>query len=323
MDTAAAQLRRILQMIPHLADDKDHSFAEIAERLGVDEATVRHDIRSVTERFGDEPGGFVEGLQLFVGADSVTLRSNHFRRPMRLTSTELRALELGLAMIRTERPPDEHAVIDRARSRLREALARLPADPEPELFAHAAVGFRVGTEHLAAIRTSLTSRRKLRISYRRGGAAEATERSICPYALAAASGMFYVIAHCEGSDGLRIFRLDRIEAATPLAEPYRIPESFSLDDVIRDGRMFSAADPRTLRVRYSPRIARWIAERDGGTPDADGSLTLDRPLADVQWAVRHVLQYGPDAEVLSPPDVREEVVRRLDAAIAAASRVTA
>ena len=323
MNTAAAQLRRILQIIPHLADGEEHSFAEIATSVGVDETTVRRDIRSVTERFGDEPGGFVEGLQLFVGPESVTLNSDHFRRPMRLTSAELRAVELGLAMIRTERPPDEHAVIDRARARLRETLARLPADPIPELSMHATIGEPGSTEHLGAIRTSLAGRRKLRISYRRGGATGATERTIQPYSLTAANGMFYVIAHCEGSSGLRIFRLDRIEAATPLDEQYEIPQSFSLDDVLQDGRMFQAEQAGTLRVRYSPRIARWIAEREGMSPDADGSVTIDHPLADVQWAVRHVLQYGADAEVLSPSDVRMEVMRRLESVLDATASTPA
>ena len=316
MTTAAAQLRRILQLIPHLADDKEHTFAEIAERIGVDEATVRGDIRSVSERFGDEPGGFVEKVQIYVEADRVALMSSHFRRPMRLTSAELRALELGLAMLRTERPPDEHPVIDRARARLRDTLARLPADPIPDLLSHAALGPGGSADHLAAIRTSLSARRKLRLTYRRGGAEDAAERSICPYALVAASGMLYVVARCEGSEGIRVFRLDRIEDATALAEKYEIPEAFSLDDIVRDGRVLHGEKPRTLVVRYSARIARWIAEREGLSLAEDGSLTHSHPLADVQWAVRHVLQYGPDAEVLSPPDVRAEVARRLDAAMA-------
>jgi predicted DNA-binding transcriptional regulator YafY len=68
-----------------------------------------------------------------------------------------------------------------------------------------------------------------------------------------------------------------------------------------------------LRVRYSPRIARWIAEREGKALAADGSLTVEHPLADPDWAVRHVLQYGPDAEVLEPAAVRQEIVRRLEA----------
>jgi predicted DNA-binding transcriptional regulator YafY len=45
---------------------------------------------------------------------------------------------------------------------------------------------------------------------------------------------------------------------------------------------------------------------------ADGSLVLDHPLADQDWAVRHVLQYGPEAEVLEPAEVRQAVVARLE-----------
>jgi predicted DNA-binding transcriptional regulator YafY len=71
-------------------------------------------------------------------------------------------------------------------------------------------------------------------------------------------------------------------------------------------------------VRYSPRIARWIAEREKVPLDDDGSLTLEHPLADEEWAVRHVLQYGPEAEVLAPASVRAAVVRTLEKIIAGA-----
>jgi predicted DNA-binding transcriptional regulator YafY len=43
---------------------------------------------------------------------------------------------------------------------------------------------------------------------------------------------------------------------------------------------------------------------------------VEHPLADTDWAVRHVLQYGPDAEVLEPAAVREEIVRRLQGMMA-------
>jgi predicted DNA-binding transcriptional regulator YafY len=66
-----------------------------------------------------------------------------------------------------------------------------------------------------------------------------------------------------------------------------------------------------MTVWYSHRIARWIAEREGCTLSDDGSLTLEHPLADEEWAVRHVLQYGPDAEVLHPPELRALLARRL------------
>jgi predicted DNA-binding transcriptional regulator YafY len=87
--------------------------------------------------------------------------------------------------------------------------------------------------------------------------------------------------------------------------------------VMPDGKPFHAEEARTLRLRYSPAIARWIAEREGKAPAEDGSLTLEHPLADTDWAVRHVLQYGPDVTVLEPADVREAVRRRLEGIVGA------
>ena len=90
-----------------------------------------------------------------------------------------------------------------------------------------------------------------------------------------------------------------------------MPAAWSLDAVIRDGRVFMNKDAVTARIRYSPKIARWIAEREGQPLAKDGSLTLEHPLADPAWAVRHVLQYGPDAEVLEPESLRKGVQERL------------
>jgi predicted DNA-binding transcriptional regulator YafY len=77
--------------------------------------------------------------------------------------------------------------------------------------------------------------------------------------------------------------------------------------------MFRAGDAGTVTIRYSPAIARWIAEREGRELEAGGGLTLELPCADTDWAVRHVLQYGPDAEVLAPAEIRMAVRQRLDA----------
>jgi predicted DNA-binding transcriptional regulator YafY len=52
-----------------------------------------------------------------------------------------------------------------------------------------------------------------------------------------------------------------------------------------------------------------------GVASADGSLQVEYPLADTEWAIRHVLQYGADAEVLGPATVRRAVVERLRAAL--------
>ena len=45
----------------------------------------------------------------------------------------------------------------------------------------------------------------------------------------------------------------------------------------------------------------------------DGTLTMEHPLADPHWVIRHVLQYGPDAEVLEPPAMRRAVAEAVRA----------
>ncbi len=84
-----------------------------------------------------------------------------------------------------------------------------------------------------------------------------------------------------------------------------------MDAVLRERKMFVAEGVAMLRVRYSARVARWVAEREGVPVDADGTVTLEHPLADPHWALRHVLQYGPDAEVLEPEAIREAVAEGL------------
>lgn len=86
----------------------------------MDAATIRADLQAVIARY-DVRGGFTEGFELYVEGDTVRLEMNsHFRRPMRLTEPEVTALRLGLAMLRLERPPDEHPAIDGALRRLAE-----------------------------------------------------------------------------------------------------------------------------------------------------------------------------------------------------------
>jgi predicted DNA-binding transcriptional regulator YafY len=102
-----------------------------------------------------------------------------------------------------------------------------------------------------------------------------------------------------------------MDGVAMLAESYEIPAAAAVQSLLKEGKPFHADGAEMLRVRYSRRIARWIAEREKVPLADDGSLTIDHPLADEDWAVRHVLQYGPEAEVLSPPRARAAVRAKL------------
>ena len=218
----------------------------------------------------------------------------------------------GLAVLRAERPPSEHAVLDRALERLRKIITDLRENAVQEGTRAATLGGTDVRERLAAVRHALESHHRLRIRYHSANATDASWRTICPYGVLFASGMWYVVAHCAESDGVRFFRLDRVEATEPTDEPYDVPADFALESVARDGRVLNGTPITMMRVRYSPRIAPWIAEREGIDVEADAALVIEHPVHDLGWAVRHVLQYGPDAEVLAPAEMRALVAERLD-----------
>ena len=308
---AAAQFRRILLVVPQIADGDEHSLHDVASRVGTDVSTLQQDLHSLVARY-DLPAGFVEGVQIYLEPDRVSARSNHLRRPMRLTVPELCALELGLAVLRSQRPPDEHAVLDRARTRLLSIIAKLPHDPIPDSLYTVSTGEYGSTTLMPVIRHGMRRQLKLRIGYRKSGSTTTDNRMVCPYALVSANGMLYLIALCERSVSLRVFRMDRVVMAEVTDVPFAAPAAFSVDDVLRDGRVFQSDPPDRMLVRYSARIAPWIAEREGRSLEADGCVVLEHPLADWEWGLRHALQYGAEAEVLEPESLRTKLRQQLE-----------
>ncbi|HET7025915.1 MAG TPA: WYL domain-containing protein [Gemmatimonadales bacterium] len=308
-DQALEQFQRLLRLLPLLADGEAHRYEEISGRSGVAIETAIADLRTVAHR-DDGPGGFVESLQITLGQDAASLTTTPFRRPMRLTGRELAALELGLALVRAETPPEERPILERARARLRQAILKLPAGDGLHPTA-AEPGPEVDLKLLAELRRAVREQWTTRIVYQGSGRKAAEERTVWPYAVLWNAGMWYLVAHCKEVGALRIFRLDRITTQKVTQSHFTVPAKFSLDAVLRDGRVFMAREVVPLRVRYSSRIARWISEREDVAPGPDGSVMVEHPMADREWALRQVLQYGPDAEVLAPVELRREIAKRM------------
>lgn len=327
MSRADDRLQRLLQVFPLMADEPQLSLDALAVRIGTDARTLRRDFHSL-ER-DDVPAGFIEAIQVEIGTAGASMRSAHFKRPQRLTRPELVALELGLGMLEQELPVDERAVVQEARRRLQQVSVPVVATVagqrrgtesgggsagggSPVLEVEPARPRELGT--LATVHRALEQGVVVTLAYQRPDEAAATERRVRPYALVRADANVYLVAHCERAEALRVFRLDRVATAALTGEAFTVPADFRVEQVLQSGRVFQHDDDRTptLRIRYSPRVARWIAEREGVPCDADGGLEVAYPLADDGWAVRHVLQYGPDAVIVAPDTVRARVLALLE-----------
>jgi predicted DNA-binding transcriptional regulator YafY len=323
---AAAQLRRLLLALPALEGGKAYRIDEIAAKVGANVDTVARDLRTLVTRTGDEPGGFFERIQLGFDADTVQLQSNVLKYPMALSPTELRAIELGLDVLAREVHPEEAILVERARARVREATVVMPRSSRTSEDANVdgntdrAASFEsdaVSPTHLAAVRDALARGCKAFIRYNAADSEGTTERTVRPYGLIFTRGHWFLVAFCQMREDIRVFRVDRISDLRVLPEEKSvIPDDFSLDEIVRHGRVLASEASESMRVRYSPAIARWIAELETGDWNVDGSFEVAHPLLDDQWAVRHVLQYGRDAEVLAPARIRTAIRARLASIVA-------
>jgi predicted DNA-binding transcriptional regulator YafY len=326
---AAAQLRRLLLALPVLEGGEAHSIEDIAKRVGASVETVARDLRTLVTREGNEPGGFIERIQLGFDADRVHLQANPLKWPMALSASELGAIELGLDVLAREVSPEEAALVDQARERVRQAAVVMPQrsrranaeEPAGNGGPIRVASLETTTSiplHLSAVRGAAMRRRKVRLRYQAAEAEEPSERTVRPYGLVYTSGRWFLVAFCEIREDIRIFRVDRISMVGVLEDQEAvIPEAFSLDGVMRHGRALVNEASESLSVRYAPQIARWIAEHEIGEWGVDGSFVVDHPLLDDRWAVRQVLQYGTEAEVLAPERIRHAVAERLRSTIQA------
>ncbi len=315
MTRADERLQRLLIAFPTIADHTKLTIEQVAQRVGTDVKTLRQDFLCLDR--DETPPGFVECVQLFVGPDGVSMRSSHFKRPMRLTRPEVAALELGLGILVQELAVDERHLVANVRGRLRDIAVR-PVDTvvdkrKADATLQATSGLAIEPardnewEAVVVLQRAIEQQCVVVLTYQRSNDTTVTERRVRPYAMVRADAHIYLAAFCERNGALRVFRLDRVRAAVETPDHFERPTNFTVESVVKQGHVFVQDAPAvdSLVVRYSPAVAPWIAERETGVMQPDGAFIVDYPLADESWAIRHVLQYGPDAVILAPERVRD------------------
>lgn len=304
--TAQDQFERLTSLIPRAARPGGVRLDELAQHFGIPASQLSRDLHELMTRAYYHPAGTVDQFNVTQDSDRISVwTSGEFRRPPRLSTREALALTLGLRILAAESDPARREELDTLARRLDQALAAAPAE---ELNLHYGVEDKGGwTGIVATLQEAARERRCCEIEYLKLGLPEPERRVISPYHLVYAEGQWYALAYCNERRAVRVFRADRICGIRPLDESFVIPADFDPSEYVEGGRIFRTDRAEVVTVRYSPAIARWIVEREGVTPEEDGSVVLRHRVADPRWLVRHVLQYGADAEVLDPPRYRELV----------------
>ncbi|MCX6402468.1 MAG: WYL domain-containing protein, partial [Actinobacteria bacterium] len=131
-----------------------------------------------------------------------------------------------------------------------------------------------------------------------------TQRIIEPIALQANEGVVYVRAFCRSSEAMRTFRVDRILQASALDEPGNSQNSVSAD--------FAISSPTLeTRLRMLPEMLESFApETVSNVTAVDNLIEATVSVTNGAWLASLVLASAGDIEVLSPQDLRDQVVQK-------------
>ncbi|HEX6587574.1 MAG TPA: WYL domain-containing protein [Longimicrobiales bacterium] len=335
--TAEAQLERLLWLIPAASGHEGSSLEELAAAMQSTVDDVMRDVEALTARAYYQRAGEGDDLQVLLDDDRLRIwTAGELRRPARLTVREALALGIGLRAGALKYKGSRAGRMLNLARRLEQELAGVDVS-ELDRVHEVDLG-----EDPAGVRSQLEraarDRHVIDIDYLKAGASAPEKRRVKPYALVHAEGAWYVLGESIAQAGavgpasgaaaaasdddwrsrVRAFRVDRVLDVLVRADTFEVPDGFDVEEHLTGARVYRphAGVPEVeVTVRYAPAVARWIRERLAEdrawaerTRDADdGSLEVTHRVADMDWLVSHVLQYGPDAEVVAPAQAREAV----------------
>jgi predicted DNA-binding transcriptional regulator YafY len=173
------------------------------------------------------------------------------------------------------------------------------------------------------VASAVLGRRRLKFDYRARSTDEGTTRTVSPQRLTHYRDNWYLDAWDHGRDGLRSFALDRIVQAQIIEEPAEDRLEAELNTHLASSYgIFSGAPKAWATLRFSPHAARWVADehwhsQQQGQWLTDGRYELKVPYSNSRELLMDVLKYGPDAEVVAPISLREEMKIMLQLAVGA------
>lgn len=305
------RLPRLLALVPYLQAHQGIPAAEAAADFGITEEQLRRDLRLLwmCGLPGHGPGDLID---LSFDGDTVSVIFDAgMSRPLRLTAEEALALVVALRTLAETPGLADGDAVQRALAKVEAAAGGAVDDTT----------VTIELDHterlLPVLHRAVNDGRALQLRYYTATRDETTERTVDPLRVFEMDGRHYLEAWCRSAEGVRVFRVDRIEHLEQLTEPSRPPADVQLRD-LAEGVYQPASEHLLAVLRLSPPYF-WVADYYA-TEDAieiDGLLQVSLRVADPAWVRSLVLGSAGQVEVLSPGWLAESIRSDATAALAA------
>jgi len=264
----------------------------------------------------------VEGL---AEQENYSLPPENFHLPaIEFTDAELAGLQTALSLL-----DGEFAYAEPLRLALQQISwgrsnpLQAPEQRSIALGITASAGGHELSQRLAKIETAIFRRKTIVFDYYTMQRDELGSRKVDPYQLLFQGGQFYLVGRAHERDAIRVFRLSRIRGkvayASKAEHDFQRPDEFD-PRAYANRIQWQFGDPvGTAEVRIGETIG-WQIERhfgrygamtriDDGTDSGDRVFTTE--YADARQVVAWVLGLGEHARLVGPPELVEELEKRL------------
>lgn len=308
------RLPRLLALVPYLQAHQGISVADAAADFGVTEQQLRRDLQLLwmCGLPGHGPGDLID--LSFEGDTVSVIFDAGMSRPLRLSAEEALALVVALRTLAETPGIADSDAVQRALAKVESAAGGAVDD------AAVTIALDTTTRLMPVLHRAVSESRALELRYYTAARDEITERVVDPLRVFEADGNGYLEAWCRRAEGVRVFRVDRIEDVRLLDEPARPPQGLELRDLAEG--VFQPASEHLLAVLRVSDAYAWVADYypSEQVTELPHGLQVSLRVSEPAWVRALVLGSGGQVTVLSPGWLAESI--RADAADALAAYAT-
>lgn len=309
------RLPRLLALVPYLQAHQGIRVDEAAADFGVTEQQLRRDLQLLwmCGLPGHGPGDLID--LSFEGETVSVIFDAGMSRPLRLSAEEALALVVALRTLAETPGIADSDAVQRALAKVETAAGGAVDDTAVTVALDSTVKL------LPVLNRAVAERRALELRYFTAARDEWTDRVVDPLRVFEADGHAYLDAWCRSAEGLRVFRVDRIEDVRLLDEPAAPPQDIELRD-ISEGVYQPSSEHLLAVLRVSEAYA-WVADYYLADEvveldeQSGGGLRVSMRVSEPALIRSLVLGAGGQIEVLSPgwlaETIREDAARALAA----------
>ncbi len=180
-----------------------------------------------------------------------------------------------------------------------------------------------GKQHLTTVMEAMTADKVLEINYLKYTGPEVEALHVEPWAVKEQMKRWYLVGWCRERGALRVYGLDRIVSLRISEEGFRMKEGFDIDGLFAESFGMYLADPDDVQLisfRTDPVQARFLRDlplhssQTEGKTDEEGMVHFHLRVAGNEALMMELMRLGDKIEVLSPPEIRQDLSERLERA---------